>query len=68
MLVELLKHLFFQYLCQTKLQLAIKQGLRQETTLLSHDMFVHELESAVQQEKHTLKDNVLEELDVLSPE
>ena len=56
--------LFLQYLCQEKLQLAIEGGLRQETTLLSHNVFVQELEDAIRQNGHALKEALLAELDI----
>ncbi len=56
--------LFLQYLCQEKLQLAIEGGLRQETTLLSHDVLSQELEDAIRQNGHALKATLLAELDI----
>ncbi len=56
--------LFLQYLCQEKLQIAIEGGLRQETTLLSHDILSQELEDAMRQNGHTLKETLLAELDI----
>ena len=56
--------LFLQYLCQEKLQLAIEGGLRQETTLLSHDVLSQELENAMWQNSHALKETLLAELDI----
>ena len=58
------QELFLQYLCQTKLQLAINEGLRQETILLSQDMFSQELENAIRQNGHALKENLFAELDI----
>lgn len=58
------RELFLQYLCRTKLQLAIEQGLRPETSLLSQDVLIPELEKAIQESGHALKDYVLAELDV----
>ena len=58
------QELFLQYLCQEKLQLAIEGGLRQETTLLSHDVFSRELEEAIRQNGQALKETLLAELDV----
>lgn len=55
---------FLQYLCQEKLQLAIEGGLRQETTLLSHDVLSRELEDAIRQHGQALKQNLLAELDI----
>ncbi len=60
--------LFLQYLCQAKLQLAIEGGLRQETTLLSHDVLSRELEEAVRQNGQALKETLFAELDVPSME
>ncbi len=60
--------LFLQYLCQAKLQLALDEGLRQETTLLSHDVFAQELEDAIRQNGHAFKETLLAELDVHPPE
>ena len=60
--------LFLQYLCQEKLQLAIEGGLRQETTLLSHDVLARELEDAIRQNGQALKEALLAELDVPSVE
>lgn len=56
--------LFLQYLCQEKLQLAIEGGLRQETTLLAHDVFSQELEDAIRQNGQALKETLLAELDI----
>ena len=56
--------LFLQYLCQAKLQLALDEGLRQETTLLSHDALSHELEQAIRRDGQSLKQDVLAELDI----
>ncbi len=56
--------LFLQYLCQAKLQLALDEGLRQETTLLSHDVLSQELEQALRQDGAALKENLLAELDI----
>ena len=56
--------LFLQCLCQEKLQLAIEGGLRRETTLLSDDVLSRELEDAVRQNGHALKETLLAELDV----
>jgi len=58
------RDLFLQYLCRTKLQLAIEQGLRRETSLLSRDVLTAELERTIQESGHALKDYVLAELDV----
>ena len=58
------QELCLQYLCQTKLQLAIQNGLKQETTLLSPDAFAQELEHTVRQSGHSLKATILAELDV----
>ena len=58
------QELFLQYLCQEKLQLAIEGGLRQETTLLSQDMLSQELEDAIRQNGHALKENLFAELDI----
>ena len=60
--------LFLQCLCQEKLQLAIEGGLRQETTLLSHDVLSRELEDAIRQNGHALKETLFAELDVPSME
>ena len=56
--------MFLQYLCQEKLQLAIEGGLPQETTLLSHEVLSQELEHAIRQNGHALKETLLAELDV----
>ncbi len=56
--------LCLQYLCQTKLQLAINDGLKQETTLLSHDALAHALEPAIDRSGPSLKATLLAELDV----
>lgn len=60
--------LFLQCLCQEKLQLAIEGGLRQETTLLPHDVLSRELEDAIRQNGHALKETLFAELDVPSTE
>ena len=60
--------LFLQCLCQEKLQLAMEGGLRQETTLLPHDVLSQELEEAILQNGHTLKETLFAELDVPSME
>ncbi len=56
--------LFLQYLCQTKLQIAIDEGLRRETILLSQDILSQELENAIRQNGHVLKENLFANLDV----
>ncbi len=56
--------LFLQYLCQAKLQLALDEGLRQETTLLSHDELSEELEQAIRRDGRSFKQDVLAELDI----
>jgi len=56
--------LLLQYLCQAKLQLALDAGLRQETTLLSHDEFSEELEQAIRRDGQSFKQDVLDELDI----
>ncbi len=56
--------LFLQYLCQEKLYLAIEGGLRQETTLLSQDVFSRELEQAIRRNGPELKETLFAELDV----
>ncbi len=53
-----------QSLCQTKLQLAIHEGLKQETILLSHDSFSHALERAIGLSGPSFKEHLLAELDV----
>ena len=58
------RELFLQYLCRTKLHLAINQGLRRETSRLSRDTLTLELERAIQESGHALKEYVLAELDV----
>lgn len=58
------QELFLQYLCQAKLQLALDEGLRPETTLLSHDARSQELEQAIRQDGQALKENVFAELDI----
>ena len=55
---------FLQCLCQEKLQIAIEGGLRQETTLLSHEMLSRELEDAIRQNGHALKETLLAEMDI----
>ena len=56
--------LFLQYLCHTKLLLAVDQGLRQETSLLSQHVLTQELDKAVTESGHALKAHLLAELDV----
>ena len=56
--------LFLQYLCQAKLQLALDEGLRQETTLLSHDALSQELEQVIRRDEQSLKQDLLAELDI----
>ncbi len=56
--------LFLQYLCQAKLQLALDEGLGQETTLLSHDALSQELEQAIRRDGQSLKQDLLAELDI----
>ncbi len=56
--------LLLQYLCQAKLQLALDEGLRQETTLLSHDELSEELQQALRQDGDALKENLFAELDI----
>ena len=56
--------LFLQYLCQAKLQLALDEGLRQETTLLSHDELSEELAQAIRCDGQSLKQDMLAELDI----
>jgi len=53
-----------QSLCQIKLQLAIHEGLKQETTLLSHDSLSHALERAIGRSGPSFKEHLLAELDV----
>ncbi len=60
--------LSLQYLCRAKLQLAINDGLKQDTTLLSPDMLFHALEQAVCRDGPLLKANLLAELDAPPPE
>lgn len=56
--------LLLQYLCQAKLQLALDEGLRQKTTLLSHDELSEELEQAIRRDGPSFKQDVLAELDI----
>ena len=58
------QELFLQRLCQTKLQLALNEGLRRETTPLSHDVLFQELEHAVRQNGQALKETLLADLDI----
>lgn len=58
------QELFLQHLCQAKLQLALDEGLRRETVLLSQDMFAQELDHAIRQNGDAFKANVFAELDI----
>lgn len=56
--------LFIQELCSTKLALALKLDVRQDTTSLPVDTLVDELNRKVQEEALHIKSNILTELDL----
>lgn len=55
-----------QCICQAKLMLAIRDGLKQENGELAPTYLFTELEEIVEKEEHSLKTQVEEELDVSS--
>ncbi len=57
-----------QCLCQTKLLLAIKEGLQQENCELNREYLTAELEEEVERGEELLKTQVLNELDLPLPE
>ena len=61
---ERAKDLFAQQVCLTKLQQAIQQGIRQENFTLESQMFVPELDEAMVREAPSIKNQMLDELDV----
>lgn len=56
--------LFVQQVCQSKLLLAIKEGLRQENSRMSKDVLVAELNATLQIDDAAVKEEVLKELDI----
>ncbi|MFB3136491.1 MAG: hypothetical protein ACE1ZJ_01125, partial [Nitrospirales bacterium] len=56
--------LFVQQICQTKLQLALNVGIRQENSRLASDFLVSELEEALGEDGAQVKAQILRELDV----
>ena len=58
--------LLVQQVCHLKLQLAIRQGIRQENSELDGKMLWQELDEAAIQEGLSLKEQVLAELDIHS--
>ena len=55
-----------QRICETKLLLAVRDGLKQENGELDSSYLSEELEEAVDREGHHLKTKVLDELDLSS--
>lgn len=62
--IQLGQDLFVQQICQTKLQLALNAGVRQENSRLGRDFLVSELEKALEESGAKVKDQILRELDV----
>ena len=60
--------IFVQQICLLKLQLAINVGITQENGRASKDFLVKELDEALEKEESALKGEVLQELDVDSPD
>jgi len=58
---------FVQQICQSKLQLGIGVGLRQENSRMAKDVLVAELNETLQNEGAEVKEEVLRELDVEPP-
>ncbi|MCA9473134.1 MAG: hypothetical protein MRJ96_04850 [Nitrospirales bacterium] len=58
------KDLFAQQVCLTKLQLAIQQGIHQENTTVGRDRLVQELDELSRHTAESIKQHVLEELDI----
>ena len=61
---QLGQDLFVQQICQTKLQLALNVGIRQENSRLASDFLVSELEEALGEDGAQVKAQILRELDV----
>ena len=60
--------IFVQQICLLKLQLAISVGIAQENSRATKDFLVSELDHALEKEESALKCEVLQELDVDSPD
>jgi len=58
------RDLFTQHLCALKLDLAIEAGLQQESSRVSSEAFMKELDAAVPKHKDRLISNILAELDL----
>lgn len=58
------RDLLVQQICQTKLHLALRAGLRPENCHLSKRMLVQELDGAVINDAETIKKQILREIDV----
>ncbi|NKB81259.1 MAG: hypothetical protein GKS05_05095 [Nitrospirales bacterium] len=58
------RDLLVQSLCQMKLQLALQDGLRQETHCLPSESFVHELDNLLKENTIQIKADILSELDL----
>lgn len=56
-----------QQLCLLKLQLAIEVGIRQENSRIAHDDLVSELVEMLKKVESTMKEEVLQELDIELP-
>ena len=58
------QYLFIQHICLIKLQLAIGVGLHQENSRIPKDFLVTELDEAVEKDLSSVREGVLQELDI----
>ena len=56
--------LFSQFVCFHKLEMYIRQGIKQENTQVPASCLIEETEAAIQQETEKIKQQILIELDV----
>ena len=59
--------IFVQQVCLIKLHLAIEAGIQQENSRMSKDILVTELDEALEKEELSVKQEILQELDIELP-
>lgn len=59
--------IFVQQVCLMKLQLAIEAGIQQENSRMSKDALVAELDEVLEKKENSVKQEILQELDIELP-
>ena len=56
--------LFIQFICFHKLEIYIRQGIKQENTLVASDVLIPETDEVIQREAEKIKQQIIVELDI----